>query len=99
MLTAQQINILNIPPAFALELLREWQHRPELIPPALQTLITGGDVLAVEAVQLWQAMLRDRVTLLNAYGPTETTVTACLHNVVPISDAITKIPLGQSVRQ
>ncbi len=50
MLMTQQINILNIPPAFALELLREWQHRPELIPPALQTLITGGDVLAVEAV-------------------------------------------------
>ena len=94
MLTAQQINVLNIPPAFALELLREWQHDPELIPTALQTFITGGDVLAVEAVQLWQAILRDRVTLLNAYGPTETTVTACLHNVVPVSDASTKIPLG-----
>ncbi len=95
MLAARRINILNIPPAFALELLREWQRSPEVIPTTLQTLITGGDVLAVEAVQLWQTMLQDCVTLLNAYGPTETTVTACLHNVVPISEAITKIPLGR----
>ena len=54
MLATHQINILNIPPAFALELLREWQRSPELVPTDLQTLITGGDVLAVETVRLWQ---------------------------------------------
>ena len=53
MLAAHQITILNIPPAFALELLCEWQHSPELVPTELRTLITGGDVLAVETVRLW----------------------------------------------
>ncbi|HXH10352.1 MAG TPA: amino acid adenylation domain-containing protein, partial [Alphaproteobacteria bacterium] len=95
MLAAQRIKILNVPPAYALELLREWQYRPELVPPDLKTLIVGGDVLAVETVELWQTLLQGRVALLNAYGPTETTVTACLHNVEPIRDTMRKIPIGR----
>jgi amino acid adenylation domain-containing protein len=95
MLAAQRIDILNVPPAFALELLREWQRRPELIPGSLRLLVTGGDVLAVEAVRLWQTLLQGRVALLNAYGPTETTVTACLHTLSAVSETDTKVPIGR----
>ena len=95
MLVAQRIKILNVPPAYALELLREWQYRPELVPLDLKTLIVGGDVLAVETVALWHTLLHGRVALLNAYGPTETTVTACLYSVESLPDAIRKIPIGR----
>jgi len=76
MLVDLQVNIIQLPPAFILALFREWQQHPELIPTALKLLISCGDVLAVETVRLWQAMLKDRVTLLNVYGPTEVTAKA-----------------------
>ena len=86
MLVTLKVNIIQLPPAFILALFREWQLNPRLIPADLKLLISCGDVLAVETVRLWQAMLKDRVTLLNVYGPTEVTAKATFHQVEPDLD-------------
>jgi amino acid adenylation domain-containing protein len=97
MLADLKVNIIQLPPAFILALFREWQLNPRLIPTDLKLLISCGDVLAVETVRLWQAMLKDRVTLLNVYGPTEVTAKATLHQVNPDQDTehLARIPIGR----
>ena len=97
MLADLKVNIIQLPPAFILALFREWQLNPRLIPADLKLLISCGDVLAVETVRLWQAMLKDRVTLLNVYGPTEVTAKATFHQVEPDLDTahLARIPIGR----
>ncbi len=97
MLVTLKVNIIQLPPAFILALFREWQLNPRLIPADLKLLISCGDVLAVETVRLWQAMLKDRVTLLNVYGPTEVTAKATFHQVEPDLDTehLPRIPIGR----
>ena len=97
MLAALKVNIIQLPPAFILARFREWQLNPRLIPADLKLFISCGDVLAVETVRLWQAMLKDRVTLLNVYGPTEVTDKATFHQVEPDLDTehLARIPIGR----
>ena len=97
MLADLKVNIIQLPPAFILALFREWQLNPRLIPADLKLLISCGDVLAVETVRLWQAMLKDRVTLLNVYGPTEVTAKATFHQIEPNLDTehLARIPIGR----
>ena len=97
MLADLKVNIIQLPPAFILARFREWQLNPRLIPADLKLFISCGDVLAVETVRLWQAMLKDRVTLLNVYGPTEVTDKATFHQVEPDLDTehLARIPIGR----
>ncbi len=64
--------------------------------PALQHLITGGDVVAPDAVARLQLQQR-QVQVINGYGPTEnTTFTAC-HRIERGFDASRPLPIGRPI--
>ena len=87
---SQQVTVMNLPPAYWHQVVREWEQAPDdLVDLRLRLVIVGGDRLGAEAVQLWRQLGLRGVRLLNAYGPTETTITATLAEVDQDQDRIT----------
>ncbi|MFF1498213.1 amino acid adenylation domain-containing protein [Streptomyces sp. NPDC058304] len=62
----------------------------------VQTVVTGGDVVPVEAVRRIQEHCPD-TTVLNAYGPTEATVMAAAHPVRRPFDYPGALPIGTAL--
>ncbi len=75
----QGLTVINLPPAYWQQVLREWAAAPQLLTGhQLRLVIVGGDRLQPAAFQLWRQLPLQEVRLLNAYGPTEATITATL---------------------
>ncbi|MFE1316743.1 amino acid adenylation domain-containing protein [Kitasatospora phosalacinea] len=72
------LTVLDLPTAYWQELVAAGPAVPW--PPALRTVVLGGDQVASAAVAAWRGRFGDRVELWNTYGPTEAAViaTACL---------------------
>jgi amino acid adenylation domain-containing protein len=86
----QQVTVMNLPPAYWQQALREWARAPqELAGTQLRLVIVGGDRLGAHGAQQWRELGLRGVRLLNAYGPTETTITATLGEVGPDQERIT----------
>jgi amino acid adenylation domain-containing protein len=89
-LRAQQVTVINLPPAYWQQAVREWARAPqELAGIPLRLAIVGGDRLEARAVRQWRELGLPGVRLLNAYGPTETTITATLGEAGQEQDVIT----------
>jgi amino acid adenylation domain-containing protein len=78
-LKREQVTVMNLPPAYWQEAVRDWSAEPrQLAETRLRLVIVGGDRLPARAAQQWRQLGLTGVRLLNAYGPTETTITATL---------------------
>ncbi len=90
------LTVINPPTAYWHQLVQEWARAPELIPDGLRLVISGGDAMRPEILQLWQRTRLRAVRLLNAYGPTETTITATTFEVLAeASETPRRIPIGR----
>ncbi|GLV86878.1 hypothetical protein Slala03_65670 [Streptomyces lavendulae subsp. lavendulae] len=74
---AQGVTVLDLPTAYWHELTHALASGVDRLPPALRTVVIGGEAALPERVAQWCAAVDpDRVRLLNTYGPTEATVVA-----------------------
>ena len=94
-----KITVADLPPAYWGQLFApEGGPSPELGP--LRLMIVGGDVMPVEALRRWHAVM-NRVELLNAYGPTEAVITATLFRI-PVDlfeEDIASVPIGRPLAE
>lgn len=71
------ITVLDLPTAYWHELAHALACGTAALPPALRTVVIGGEAALPERVAQWRrAVDGGRVRLLNTYGPTEATVVA-----------------------
>ncbi|WP_405009089.1 amino acid adenylation domain-containing protein [Kitasatospora sp. NBC_01539] len=68
------LTVLDLPTAYWQELVAAGPSVPW--PPALRTVVLGGDQVAAASVAAWRERFGDRVELWNTYGPTEAAVIA-----------------------
>lgn len=69
------VTVLDLPTAFAAELLRTCAQSSRRLPAAVRLLIVGGEEAPADLPTLWSLVRgRDDAKLINSYGPTETTV-------------------------
>jgi amino acid adenylation domain-containing protein len=74
---AHGVTVLDLPTAYWHELAHALAAGLAELPPALRTVIIGGEAALPERVTQWCAAVDPRrVRLLNTYGPTEATVVA-----------------------
>ncbi|HET9382702.1 MAG TPA: condensation domain-containing protein, partial [Streptomyces sp.] len=74
---AHGVTVLDLPTAYWHELAHALAAGLAELPPALRTVIIGGEAALPERVAQWCAAVDPgRVRLLNTYGPTEATVVA-----------------------
>ncbi|GGZ45692.1 hypothetical protein GCM10010371_00830 [Streptomyces subrutilus] len=74
---AHGVSVLDLPTAYWHELAHALASGVAELPPALRTVVIGGEAALPERVAQWcRAVDPDRVRLLNTYGPTEATVVA-----------------------
>jgi acyl carrier protein len=78
-LKSQQVTVMNLPPAYFHQAVREWTRTPHALTDVkLRLVILGGERLRASLVREWRALGLPGIRLCNAYGPTETTITATL---------------------
>ncbi|MBQ1076207.1 amino acid adenylation domain-containing protein [Micromonospora sp. C31] len=70
------VTLLDLPTAYWHELAYALSTGGVTLPPALRTVVIGGEAALPERVRRWRRAVGDRVRLLNTYGPTEATVVA-----------------------
>jgi len=94
----QGLTVINLPPAYWQQALREWVKRPEQLQGhQLKLVIVGGDRLLPEMVQGWRQTPLRSARLLNAYGPTETTITATFYELPRGDEHEPNVPIGRPV--
>jgi len=74
--THWQISVLDLPTAYWHELVYFCHSTNTPLPPALHTIIIGGEAALPERVRQWHELPKQNIRLLNTYGPSETTVVA-----------------------
>lgn len=85
------VTVLDLPTAYWQELV---DAGPAVSwPPALRTVVLGGDQTRSAGVAAWRKRFGDRVELWNTYGPTEATVIATATRLGP-ADALTRPGIG-----
>jgi len=70
------ITVLDLPTAFWQELAYAISSEACGLPPAVRTVIIGGEAALPEPILRWKRVAGPSVTLFNTYGPTETTIVA-----------------------
>jgi amino acid adenylation domain-containing protein len=89
-MAAQQVTVMNLPPAYWHQAVRQWRQEPDGLPQLrLRLVIVGGDRLEPSWVREWNELGLAGVRLLNAYGPTETTITATIGDAGAEQDLVT----------
>jgi len=92
------ITVIDIPPAYLHELLLQWSNSQKRAMEELRLVITGGEAITPETVELWQKSPVHSIRLINAYGPTETTITSTAFEIKAqpkTSDSLHNIPIGR----
>ncbi len=88
--------VVNLPPAYWSELIRE--HGDEPPPDSLRLVIVGGEEMPGAMLRLWQRSAWSSIRLLNAYGPTEATVTSTLFEPGPEHrNGAATVPVGRPI--
>ncbi len=93
------LTVIDIPPSYLYELLLDTQSEPEWDQlRSLTRVITGGEALTPETVDLWRNSRMRDCRLINAYGPTETTITSTVFDIdpqTPEQSLTDNIPIGR----
>ncbi|RKE21816.1 non-ribosomal peptide synthetase [Streptomyces sp. TLI_171] len=88
------LTVLDLPTAYWQELVAAGPAVPW--PPALRTVVLGGDQVTADAVAVWRELFGDRVELWNTYGPTEATVIATAARL-GAPDALARPGIGRPI--
>ena len=93
----QQISVLDLPTAYWHVLVDSTGEADWRRLTALRLVVLGGEAVAADKLQTWNAKVSRQVRLCNTYGPTEATVvaTSCELNSPTISSSV---PVGRPVR-
>lgn len=90
------VTVLDLPTAFWNVLAAECLHSGKALPPAVHTVIIGGEAADPELVARWKRRFDGSVRFFNTYGPTETTVTATAACLSEIEDpGASAVTIGQ----
>jgi len=93
------ITVVNFPPAYWQQWLKEWVNLPEFVlNNSLKLVIVGGDVMLPEMLHSWQQTPMNSIRLINAYGPTEATITTTTFEITSQFYGKThpqRIPIGR----
>ncbi len=94
----QGLTVINLPPAYWQQALREWVKRPvQLQDHHIRLIIVGGDRMLPEMVQAWRQTPLCSARLLNAYGPTEITIAATLYELPHSDEHEMNVPIGRLI--
>jgi len=88
------VTILDVPPAYCRELLRDQAAKEFFETSGVRTMIWGGEAPGKDLLQAWKD-LACPITVINAYGPTETVVTACAARIDVAS--LDAAPIGRAL--
>ncbi|MCK9395481.1 MAG: amino acid adenylation domain-containing protein [Methylobacter sp.] len=90
------LSVVDLPPSYLYELLLDTQDDPEwaALRP-LRLVITGGEALTPETLNLWRSSPMRGCRLVNAYGPTETTITSTVFELSAKTPIAANIPIGR----
>ncbi|HOG48088.1 MAG TPA: amino acid adenylation domain-containing protein, partial [Anaerolineae bacterium] len=97
----QQVTVLHLPVAFWQQWVEDLAARSTAPPPALKTLLIGGEAPGIEHLRTWLGRLERPLRQLHAYGPTEATITAGLYRLDCAPGAAldeTRLPIGRPIR-
>jgi len=94
-----KITVVDIPPAYCQQWLRELNRLPEFARNnELKLVIVGGEIMSPEILSLWQQTPLNSIRLINAYGPTETTITTTSFEITDHFEEkkdVHRIPIGR----
>ncbi|WP_432828471.1 condensation domain-containing protein [Dactylosporangium sp. CA-092794] len=90
---AHGITVLDLPTAYWHELAYAVAAGAAALPPAVRTVIIGGEAALPERVGRWCAAVGPGVRLLNTYGPTEATVVATVADLSTFDGGT--VPIGR----
>ncbi|WP_235526606.1 non-ribosomal peptide synthetase [Nostoc piscinale] len=94
----QKLSVLTLTPAYWHEWMVAVSQSYATVPQSLRLLTVGGDTVLPETVTMWQQLVGERVTCLNAYGPTEASVTAVVYDVQNFQlEKTNTVPIGRPV--
>ena len=92
------ITIADIPPSYLHEILLHSTPKGENSPSTLRLIISGGEALTRDTVDLWKQSSMENGRLVNAYGPTETTITSSFFAIESDTRFLGQsIPIGKPV--
>ena len=77
-------------------LIADINHQPDLLPPSVNLIISGGDVVRANYIS---NLKKDGIRIYNTYGPSETTVCSNyfrIDNALPLDDGT--FPIGKPVK-
>ncbi|HEX2055446.1 MAG TPA: amino acid adenylation domain-containing protein [Nitrospiraceae bacterium] len=77
------VTVLDLPTALWHELVARVEADGLAWPPAVRTVIIGGERALPHAVAQWFRTVPSHVRLVNTYGPTETTIAATIGDITP----------------
>jgi aspartate racemase len=94
------LTVMSLPTAYWHEVVMQIEAEALTIPPSVRLVIIGGEPARLEAVELWQRLVGERVQLLNTYGPTEATVVATQCDLSRLTGvgARKAVPIGRALR-
>jgi amino acid adenylation domain-containing protein len=95
----EQITVLNLPTAYWSTLSTHLAECTLPPPPALRSILVGGERAPRKSLRLWQHWAGEQITWINGYGPTETTITATLYTAPPDAGAESgeSVPIGRPI--
>ena len=95
----QKITVLDLPTAYWHELVHELAESKAPLPPALRTVIVGGEKASATAFASWLQASAGKVRWINTYGPTEASViaTAWEPAISDPRDAPSSLPIGRPI--
>ncbi len=93
----QRISVLDLPTAYW-HILVDTTHEADWRRlSALRLVVLGGEAVAADKLQIWNAKAARQVRLCNTYGPTEATVVATSGELNPLTIS-SSVPMGRPVR-
>jgi amino acid adenylation domain-containing protein len=95
----EQVTVLNLPTAYWSTLTARLAESSVPPPPALRSILVGGERAPLKSLRLWQQWAGERITWINGYGPTETTITATFYTAPPDAGAESEgnVPIGRPI--
>lgn len=93
------VTVLDLPTAFWHEWVNDLAGHGESVPPAVRTLILGGETASSEMYKKWLQIGGDAVRSFNTYGPTEASVIVTAYEApAKAADVPDELPIGRPIR-
>jgi amino acid adenylation domain-containing protein len=94
------ITVLDLPTAYWHELTVRLEAEAISLPPAVRTVVIGGERAIPQSLAVWRRQVGSGVRLVNTYGPTEVTVAATICDLSSAETAVEtrrEVPIGRPI--